>query len=179
MTNIRITLLFLMWCSVQFLYGQSEARRVTQNINNQPLTEVLEVFENDYGSKVYVKPEWIQGVTVSANLEDKTVLDALSILLRGTTLSVQEIKSGLYVMFDEQAVQEQSYSVSISGTVTDANNGEAIIGASVLLPELELGTVTDVQGNYTLQVPSGSNTEAPMIASPLFASVTVPDILTE
>ncbi|MDW3195949.1 MAG: carboxypeptidase-like regulatory domain-containing protein [Cytophagales bacterium] len=156
MTNIRITLLLAFVFSVCSLFGQNGEVRITRNFNNVSLSQVLQVLNNEYGATVYVKPEWVAGVTVSSNLEDKTVLDALSILLRGTTLSVQEIKNGLYVLFDEQAVQEQSYTVSIRGTVRDANNGEVVIGASVLLPELELGTVTDVQGNYALQVPSGS-----------------------
>lgn len=156
MTNLRITLWLAFVCAASSLFGQEAEVRITRNFNNVPLSEVLEVLSDEYASKVYVKPEWVSGISVSADLEDKTVLDALSMLLRGTSLSVQEIKKGLYVMFDEQAVQEQSYTVSIRGTVRDANNGEAIIGASILLPELELGTVTDIQGNYSLQVPSGS-----------------------
>lgn len=156
MTNIRIALILPFLLIALSLYGQREEPRVTLSFNNAPLAEVLEVLEKDYGARIYLKPEWIEEVRTSVNLEDKTVFDALSIMLRGTTLSVQEMKSGLYIIFNEQAVQEQSYTVSIRGTVTDANNGDAIIGASVLLPELELGTVTDVNGNYTLQVPSGS-----------------------
>lgn len=156
MMNIRITLIFPLLLSVLSLYGQTEETKISRNFNNIPLSEALDVLERDYGATIYIKPEWTRGVRASANLEDKTVLDALSIMLRGTTLSVQQIKSGFYVIFDENAVQEQSYSVSIKGTVRDANNGEVIIGASVLLPELELGTVTDINGNYSLQVPSGS-----------------------
>ncbi len=156
MIKIRITLIVPLLLSVLSLYGQRNEERISQNFNNVPLSEVLEVLERDYGATIYIKPEWIAGVRASADLEDKTVLDALSILLRGTTLSVQQIKRGFYVIFDENAVQEQSYTVSVKGTIKDANNGEVIIGASVLLPELELGTVTDVNGNYSLQVPSGS-----------------------
>ncbi len=156
MTNHKITLVLALLFASLNLYGQQDESVITRIFDNSPLAEVLEVLENEYNSRIYVKPEWIEGIRATANLEDKSVLDALSIMLRGTTLSVQEIKSGIYVIFDERAVQEQTYIVNIRGTVRDANNDEAIIGASVLLPELELGTVTDVQGNYSLQVPSGS-----------------------
>ena len=44
----------------------------------------------------------------------------------------------------------------VSGTVTD-NNGEALIGASVLVVGTTVGTVTDFNGGYTLTVPEGSN----------------------
>lgn len=156
MINIRITLIFPLLLSVLSVFAQRDETKISQNFNSIPLSDALNVLERDFGATIYIKPEWTQGVNISANLEDKTILDALSIMLRGTTLSVQQIKTGFYVIFDENAVQEQSYSVSVKGTVRDANNGEVIIGASVLLPELELGTVTDVNGNYSLQVPSGS-----------------------
>ena len=156
MTYIRITLIFPLLLSVFSLFGQSDEIKITRNFNDVPLADALEVLETEYGARIYVKPLWTEGIRVSANMEDKTVLDALSILLRGTTISVQQTKVGYYILFDEKAIQEQSYSVSIEGIVRDANNGEVIIGASVLLPELELGTVTDVNGHFSLDVPSGS-----------------------
>ncbi len=46
---------------------------------------------------------------------------------------------------------------SISGTVTD-ESGEALIGATILVKGTTTGAVTDIDGSYTLSVPSGSNT---------------------
>lgn len=43
----------------------------------------------------------------------------------------------------------------ITGTVKD-NNGEAIIGASILVKGTTTGTYTDVDGNYSLAVPSNA-----------------------
>jgi TonB-dependent starch-binding outer membrane protein SusC len=45
----------------------------------------------------------------------------------------------------------------VTGTVTD-NNGDPLIGASVLVVGTTVGTVTDFNGTYTLTVPEGSNT---------------------
>src|SRR5688500_8669692 len=45
----------------------------------------------------------------------------------------------------------------VTGTVTD-NNGDPLIGASVLVVGTTVGTVTDFNGAYTLTVPEGSNT---------------------
>lgn len=41
---------------------------------------------------------------------------------------------------------------TITGTVTD-NNGEPVIGANVIIKGTSIGTVTDVNGKYTLEVP--------------------------
>ena len=46
------------------------------------------------------------------------------------------------------------FAKSISGTVRDAS-GEAIIGASVLVPNTTTGTVTDLDGLFHLEVEAG------------------------
>lgn len=46
---------------------------------------------------------------------------------------------------------------TINGTVTDAG-GEALIGASVLVKGTTTGTVTDIDGTYTLSLPDNANT---------------------
>lgn len=43
---------------------------------------------------------------------------------------------------------------SVSGTITDAESGDPLIGASVLVTGTSTGTVTDFDGNYTLNVPA-------------------------
>ena len=47
---------------------------------------------------------------------------------------------------------------TVTGTVVDAI-GEPIIGASVLEMGTTNGTITDVDGNFTLQVPEGTKLE--------------------
>lgn len=46
---------------------------------------------------------------------------------------------------------------SITGAIVDANTGEPIIGAQVVLPASNIGSVTDFDGNYTIaNVPAGT-----------------------
>ncbi len=47
--------------------------------------------------------------------------------------------------------------VSVRGKVTD-ENGEAIIGAAVIIRGTQTGTVTDIDGNYTVDVPASGTT---------------------
>jgi iron complex outermembrane receptor protein len=44
---------------------------------------------------------------------------------------------------------------SISGTVIDAENDEPLIGANILIKGTSSGTITDLDGNYTLDVQEG------------------------
>ena len=45
---------------------------------------------------------------------------------------------------------------TITGKVTDAESGETLIGANILVVGTSSGTVTDIDGNYSLTVPEGS-----------------------
>ena len=47
-------------------------------------------------------------------------------------------------------------SVTVTGTLTDAQTGEPLIGASVLVEETGSGTVTDYDGTYSLDAPAGA-----------------------
>ncbi|XOV91570.1 MAG: SusC/RagA family TonB-linked outer membrane protein [Bacteroidota bacterium] len=44
--------------------------------------------------------------------------------------------------------------VRVSGTVTDPSDGESLVGVNVVIKDTQIGTVTDIDGNYTLEVPS-------------------------
>ena len=45
---------------------------------------------------------------------------------------------------------------TIKGTVTDAQSGDALIGANILVLGTSSGTITDIDGTYELQVPEGT-----------------------
>lgn len=47
---------------------------------------------------------------------------------------------------------------TITGTVTDADNGEPLIGANILVVGTSTGTITDFDGNYEVNVPAGATT---------------------
>ncbi|MCB0619628.1 MAG: SusC/RagA family TonB-linked outer membrane protein [Saprospiraceae bacterium] len=47
---------------------------------------------------------------------------------------------------------------SISGTITDAETGEPLIGANILVVGTSSGTITDIDGNFELNLPEGYNT---------------------
>ena len=53
---------------------------------------------------------------------------------------------------------------TVTGTVVDAI-GEPIIGASVLEMGTTNGTITDVDGNFTLQVPEGTKLEVSFLVT--------------
>ncbi len=61
------------------------------------------------------------------------------------------IASVFFMALGTMLAQERT----IQGTITDAN-GEPLIGASIIVKGTTSGTVTDVDGSYSLKVPEGS-----------------------
>ena len=53
------------------------------------------------------------------------------------------------------ALPAMAQKISISGQVTDASDGQPLIGAGVMLPD-GTGTITDYDGKYVIQAPKNS-----------------------
>jgi TonB-linked SusC/RagA family outer membrane protein len=67
----------------------------------------------------------------------------------------KRIKQGILFIFF-LAVSSLSLSAqqkTISGTITEASTGEPVIGASVIVKGTSTGTVSDIDGNFTVKVP--------------------------
>ena len=62
----------------------------------------------------------------------------------------------LVALFVIGCLQLMAQTRTIKGEVTDAQNGEALIGATVIVEGEKSGTVTDFDGNFSLQVSSSA-----------------------
>ena len=65
--------------------------------------------------------------------------------------------AGLFIGFITFFAQAQE-KITLSGYVKDAENGETLIGATVLIKELNSGNITNVYGFYSITVPPGQYT---------------------
>ncbi len=65
----------------------------------------------------------------------------------------------LYLLITYVIFSSCSYGQTISGTITDASNNEALIGVNIVLDN-GTGTSTDIDGKYLLRIPVEKNTWA-------------------
>lgn len=59
------------------------------------------------------------------------------------------------VMWSSGLFAQQKF--TLSGVLTDGNSGESLIGATVFVPALETGTVTNEYGFYSISLPAGDS----------------------
>ena len=64
----------------------------------------------------------------------------------------------LILAFSVLAVQGMAQTRQVTGSITDGTNGEPLIGANILVSGTSTGTVTDIDGNFSLDIPSDGNT---------------------
>jgi hypothetical protein len=53
------------------------------------------------------------------------------------------------------AQKEKQKTYTISGKITDSQNGESLIGATIYIPEKKNGTVSDIYGNFSISLLQG------------------------
>jgi iron complex outermembrane receptor protein len=69
-------------------------------------------------------------------------------------LKVDYYSRGLLVMLAVCLTNLAFSQRTISGSVTDSQSGEPLIGANILVVGTSSGTITDFDGNYTLEIPA-------------------------
>lgn len=139
-----------------------ESIKITLNINGVSIKEAFVEIQKQSAVKFVYGEDVNKYTSIRVNIREKniSVKDAILQTLSGTNLRYTQ--KGDHVMIDENPVGAnlQNASVqqakgSITGTVLD-DQGEPAIGATVVIPGTTLGTVTDMNGKYTLNnIPVG------------------------
>jgi len=157
-TRKRFTFLITLFVLSTML---SSAQKVSLNFSGQNLRTVLESIteQTDY-SLAYSKEAVDLSDAVSINVTDADLSQVLNELLTSRNIGYEVRDNKIYI-FDRpqaasQVAQGQQQEVTIRGTVLD-DEGEPIIGANIVVPGTTIGTVTDVDGNYTINIPRGSS----------------------
>ncbi|MEO5592418.1 MAG: TonB-dependent receptor [Chitinophagaceae bacterium] len=132
---------------------------------NIPLEQVFKEIEHQSGYVFFYDYAWLKQakiVTIKAKNESLTnVLDVcfkdqpLTYSLVGKTIVIKQKEE----INNEKPIVENSLVVmTVSGTVTDAATGKPLSGASIKLKTADIGTTTNANGEFNLQVPDGGGT---------------------
>jgi TonB-linked SusC/RagA family outer membrane protein len=129
------------------------AQKVTLSFQNVPFEKVLNSIKKQTGLTLVFSEQLVDvNRKVSINVTSIEVQDALTKLLTGTNVSFEIKNKKLYLV--EKKVEEKSNTNSsqnkITGLVID-EKGEPVIGAAVIESATKKGTITDVNGQFSLE----------------------------
>lgn len=129
------------------------------SLSNSTVKEVLEQIENESEFVfVYYENTFDPSKKVSINANGKEVDEILDEVFAGQGVSYEIndrqviLKKGDVANTASNAVSQQE-TRKVKGIVKDSS-GEPIIGANVLVKGTSIGTITDMDGNFILDVPS-------------------------
>jgi len=136
------------------------AQTITQNFPKETLISRLEKIATQSKQAIVYDPVALTGISVPPLVSKKLTPELIiqkSLVNTGWTYKITSDKAIVIIKIVSPPSLRSSAPGRLFGLVTD-DKGEPIIGASVVIPGTGKGTVTDVNGNYTLQDPSGENT---------------------
>jgi len=154
--TMKLTWLFLS-ASVFGFTAQASAQRMSVALDNAKVEHVLEEITEQTGLGVAYSDQIVDlNRRVSIHLSDAEVNVVLDKLTEGTTLGY-DIRNGKVYLYAKSNKQNPGIQQSntITGVVVDAN-GEPIIGANVVVKGTTNGTITDIDGRFSLEAPGNA-----------------------
>ena len=135
----------------------SQTSMLELSVNDKSMVEAIEILQKKTQLKFVFNHEELNNYRVNAKIQGKTLEETLDILFSDKPLKY-EITEEHVVISRISAVQQQQppQVIEITGVIVD-ENGNALPGVTVMLKGTSLGTASDVNGNFKLQVPE-SNT---------------------
>jgi len=140
----------------------SQQTRIAVRFENKAIEAVLEELKAQTGYEfVYVKDVFPANRTVTMSMNDATLEQVLDAILSPNGLNYRINDQLVIITATQQAqqqnqqpqAQQQPATASVTGHVTDGE-GKPIIGVAVTVRGTTRGTVTDVNGRYTLSWPA-------------------------
>lgn len=135
-------------------------QRITRQFTNVPLKTVLTEVEKELQySIIYKKDEVNERKQITHNFKDASLEEVLSAILdNGLTYSVQ----GKMIVISKKEPSAPSVSnlsqqkqIVVKGIVKD-ENGDPVVGANVVEKGTTNGTITDIDGRFSLSIPEGA-----------------------
>ena len=136
------------------------AQSISMKMNGVTVEQAIEELQKKSGySFVYVGGDLDLDKTVT--IDAKQLQEAIEQILKGQGVSY-EIQ-GKNIVIRKGAKKAQKPAKKVTGTVKD-ETGEAVIGASIRLIGTDKGTITDMDGNFSLDMSEATKSRCPTSA---------------
>lgn len=157
---VKITFIIL-FAGILQLNAESaydQEAKLSLDVKTQPLTEVFRLIEKESEFLFNYLDSDVAGINVNVKVENGNIREVLAQALYNTNLTYSINDRHIMIMSKEAERKlavtrnpDQEQRKAIIGNVID-QNGEPVIGANVVEKGTTNGTVTDIDGNFSLNV---------------------------
>ncbi len=149
--TMKIGFILTLFCVIQLqasLYSQST--KFNLNFNNTPLREILREVENKSEFRFFYSDDLLfMNKRITFKTDDSNVHQILDRLLTDSQLTYKVFEDNLIII----TPLEQPGQRKVTGIVTDAQTGEPIPGVNIIIEGTTIGTITSLNGEYSIEVP--------------------------
>lgn len=131
---------------------QSYAQSVSITANNKPLLGVIKELRQQTGYAFVFNAEQVKKANpVSLHLKTATIEKVLDEIFKNQPFTYQIKDRTIYIIEKANPIRKEKpeNQKSLTGHVTDSI-GNPLSGVSVLIPESDIGTITDIDGNFSM-----------------------------
>ncbi len=144
------------------LHTNAQTTKVSLKYTNVTFEQVLNAIEKQTSFRFLFNKQQVDvSRSVSINVSGEEIVPVITQLLKGTNLGYR-IQGNQIVLTKKNETAADSMDdvkkITAKGTVKD-ENGEPLVGATVVPRNFTAGTMTDIDGNFTLEVPPNGTLE--------------------
>lgn len=135
-----------------------QSRKITLVVQNVTLKDAIEAVKKQSGYSFFIDTKDVDiNKKISINLIDKPVSEILDVILEGQQVKY-ELKDD-HIIISSTAIRSDQVrkekNRSISGIVSDSS-GSPIVGATVVVKGSVIGTATDIDGAFHMNIPENA-----------------------
>lgn len=153
---MKFYLLMLICCvtSAFSAEGLAQPALISMNLKNAAIESVLNHIEETTDYHFLYNKQQVDVVRrINIEVENQSIQKVLDRLFNGTDVEYSINNRQIVLSKSTDKPQQQSIAAhKLTGVVVDSN-GEVIIGANIIVKGETMGTITDVDGKFTLTVP--------------------------
>ncbi|NJK97803.1 MAG: SusC/RagA family TonB-linked outer membrane protein, partial [Bacteroidales bacterium] len=148
---MKLITLILTVCIIQIsAKSYSQEQKINMNVKNLPLERVFQEIEKQTSFRFLYRLENVENEKADLAADNTTIQQLLDKLLNNRNITYRILENNLIVITPSEKMQ----TVKVMGTVTDATTGEPLPGVNVVVSGTTIGTVTDIDGKFTVEVPT-------------------------
>ncbi len=154
---MRICLILLICCVMQSVASTSysQVTTLTMKLNDVSIEEVLDQIESQTEFR-FLYNKKVVDVTrkVDISVKKENVTEILNTLFKNGNISYV-ISDRYIVLKDKVETKDIQQKKKITGNVSD-KSGEPVIGANVVVKGTANGVITDIDGNFSIEIPNSN-----------------------
>lgn len=147
-----ITFFCCLLLSQTLLFAQSN-QKITIKKQNITLREALAEVEKQAQMSIAYNESQLGNKSLSLNIENQSLDQSLKTILKGTGFGYK-LNNGYILIVPDAKTQQGTNRKKVQGRVADAQ-GEALIGVNIQVKGTSAGAITDVDGNFSVEVAKG------------------------